>query len=125
VDSRIADWRIRLADTVADLASNGAIVMSSRLVPATGLDFRTIAMTLTCDGRVIGEGTGAEALGDPVTVLTWLANVLGSSGVTLEAGHVIMTGALHAAVPISPGETYRAEFDLLGSLTVSSAAVTV
>ena len=29
-----------------------------------------------------------------------------------------MTGALHAAVPIAPGETYRAEFDRLGPVTV-------
>ena len=34
VDSRFADWRIRLADTVADLASNGAVAISSRVVPA-------------------------------------------------------------------------------------------
>jgi 2-keto-4-pentenoate hydratase len=29
VDSRITDWRIKLADTVADLASNGAVAISS------------------------------------------------------------------------------------------------
>ena len=36
VDSRFADWRIKLADTVADLASNGAVAISSRVVPAGG-----------------------------------------------------------------------------------------
>ena len=36
VDSRFADWRIKLADTVADLASNGAVAISSRLVPLDG-----------------------------------------------------------------------------------------
>ena len=34
VDSRIADWRIKLADTVADLASNGAVAISCRIVAA-------------------------------------------------------------------------------------------
>ena len=38
IDSRFADWRIKLADTVADLASNGAVAISSRLVPLDGLD---------------------------------------------------------------------------------------
>src|SRR5580693_7122272 len=31
VDSRIEDWRIGLADTVADLASNGAAAVSGRI----------------------------------------------------------------------------------------------
>jgi 2-keto-4-pentenoate hydratase len=30
-----------------------------------------------------------------------------------------MTGALHAAVPMQPGEVYRADFDKLGSITVT------
>ena len=38
VDSRFADWRIKLADTVADLASNGAVAVSSRVVPLEGVD---------------------------------------------------------------------------------------
>ena len=53
VDSRFADWRIKLADTVADLASNGAVAISSRLVPLDGpevLDPRLIGMVLP--GRV-------------------------------------------------------------------------
>jgi 2-keto-4-pentenoate hydratase len=42
VDSRIENWRIKLADTVADLASNGAMATSSRIVPLAGLDPRLI-----------------------------------------------------------------------------------
>ncbi len=118
VDSRIADWRIQLADTVADLASNGAVVVSESRVPADGIDFREIRMQLFREDTLIDSGCGAAALGDPVTVLAWLANVLGAGGVPLEPGHLIMTGALHAAVPLAAGETYRAEFDLLGSLSV-------
>ncbi|HEX4016753.1 MAG TPA: fumarylacetoacetate hydrolase family protein [Frankiaceae bacterium] len=120
VDSRIADWRIKLADTVADLASNGAIVVGERRVPGDGIDFRDIAMTLSRGQTLVDSGSGEAVLGDPVTVLTWLANVLGADGVALEPGHLIMTGALHAAVPLAPGETYTAEYDLLGSVTVTA-----
>jgi len=118
VDSRIADWRIKLADTVADLASNGAMATSSRIVPITDIDTRLVGMTLTRNGELIDTGAGAAALGDPVAVVAWLANVLGADGVALEPGHLIMTGALHAAVPMTPGDVFRAEFDRLGPITV-------
>jgi 2-keto-4-pentenoate hydratase len=118
VDSRIADWRIKLADTVADLASNGAMATSSRIVPITDIDTRLVGMTLTRGGELIDTGAGAAALGDPVAVVAWLANVLGGDGVALEPGHLIMTGALHAAVPMTPGDVFRAEFDRLGPITV-------
>jgi 2-keto-4-pentenoate hydratase len=122
VDSRIADWRIKLADTVADLASNGALAMSSRIVPLEGLDTRLIGMTLTRNGELIDTGAGAAALGDPIAVVAWLANVLGENGVALEPGHVVMTGALHAAVPMNPGDVFRAEFDRLGPITIRVGA---
>lgn len=118
VDSRIADWRIKLADTVADLASNGAMATSSRIVPLADLDTRLVGMTLTRNGELIDTGAGAAALGDPVAVVAWLANVLGENGIALEPGHLIMTGALHAAVPMTPGDVFRAEFDRLGPVTV-------
>lgn len=122
VDSRIADWRIKLADTVADLASNGAVAVSSRVVPLAGLDTRLIGMTLTRGGELIDTGAGAAALGDPLAVVAWLANVLGEHGVALEPGHLVMTGALHAAVPLAAGEVYRAEFDRLGPVSIRVTA---
>lgn len=118
VDSRIADWRIKLADTVADLASNGAVSVSGRLVPLGDLDTRLIGMTLTRNGELVDTGAGAAALGDPLAVVAWLANVLGTTGRTLEPGHLVMTGALHAAVPMKPGDVFRADFDRLGPVTV-------
>jgi 2-keto-4-pentenoate hydratase len=44
IDSRIADWRITLADTVADNASSGLVVSAGRLLPVAGLDLRLVAM---------------------------------------------------------------------------------
>jgi 2-keto-4-pentenoate hydratase len=118
VDSRFVGWRIKLADTVADLASNGAMVMSDTVVPLADADPRLIGMVLTRNGELVDTGAGAAALGNPLAVVAWLANTLAADGIALEPGHVIMTGALHAAVPMTAGEEYRAEFDRLGSVAV-------
>jgi 2-keto-4-pentenoate hydratase len=122
VDSRFADWRIKLADTVADLASNGAVAVSGQLVPLTGLDTRLVGMTLTRNGELVDTGAGAAALGDPLAVVAWLANTLGAVGIALEPGHLVMTGALHAAVPMNAGDVFRADFDRLGPVTVRVVA---
>jgi 2-keto-4-pentenoate hydratase len=122
VDSRFADWRIKLADTVADLASNGAVAMSDDLVPLDGLDPRLIGMVLTRNGELVDTGAGAAALGDPLVVVAWLANTLSEVGIALEAGHLVMTGALHAAVPMAAGDVLVADFVPLGSVNVPVVA---
>lgn len=118
VDSRIADWRIKLADTVSDLASNGAVAFGSRVVPLGDFDPALIGMVFTRNGDLVTTGAGAAALGGPIDAVAWLANTLHPLGVTLPAGAIIMTGALHAAVPFQPGDVFRAEFDRLGSITL-------
>jgi 2-keto-4-pentenoate hydratase len=114
IDSRVADWRIRLADTIADLASSAHIVLSSRLVPLDRVDLRETGVAMTRNGELVATGAGAAALGDPLHAVAWLANTLHPLGERLDAGHVVMTGALHAAVPLADGDVFRAEFDLLG-----------
>jgi 2-keto-4-pentenoate hydratase len=121
VDSRIRDWKIKLADTVADLASNGAIALSSVVVPLDGIDPRLIGMVFTKNGEVVATGAGAAALGDPMAAVAWLANTLAPMGVSLPAGSVIMTGALHAMMPVAPGDVFRADFDRLGPITIRMA----
>jgi 2-keto-4-pentenoate hydratase len=122
VDSRFEDWRIKLADTVADLASNGAAAVSSRLVPLSSVDVRLVGMMLTRNGELVDTGAGAAALGDPLAVVAWLANTLSEHGIALEPGHLVMTGALHAAVPMNEGDVFRAEFDRLGPVSVRVVA---
>jgi 2-keto-4-pentenoate hydratase len=118
VDSRIADWKIKLADTVSDLASNGAVAFGSRVVPLDEFDPALIGMVFTKNGELVATGAGAAALGGPIDAVAWLANTLHPLGVTLPAGAIIMTGALHAAVPFEAGDVFRADFDRLGPITL-------
>lgn len=122
VDSRIEGWRIRLADTIADLASNGAVVLGRGTVPASDIDTRLTRMVFTRNGELVATAAGAAALGNPVAVVALLANMLGEHDVALEAGHLIMTGALHAAVPMNVGDEFVAEFDRLGSVSFHAGA---
>jgi len=114
VDSRIRDWKIKLADTIADLASSGAIVLGSNAVPTAALDLRLIGMAFTRDGELVATGAGAAALGSPLAAVAWLANTLHTVGDSLQAGQFVVTGALHAALDITAGQQFRAEFDRLG-----------
>jgi 2-keto-4-pentenoate hydratase len=98
------------------------VAVSSRLVPLDGLDTRLVGMTLTRNGELVDTGAGAAALGDPLAVVAWLANTLGAVDIALEPGHLVMTGALHAAVPMNAGDVFRADFDRLGPVTVRVVA---
>jgi 2-keto-4-pentenoate hydratase len=122
VDSRIRDWKIRLADTIADLASSGAIALSHLVVPVDGFDPRLIGMVFSKNGEVIATGVGAATLGDPFAAVAWLANNLAPMGIVLPAGSIIMTGALHAMVPIAPGDVFLAEYDRLGPISICMAS---
>ena len=65
VDSRIADWRVQLADTVADNASAGRVVLGSRITPATAVDLRLVGTLLYRNGAPIESGAGAAASAIP------------------------------------------------------------
>jgi 2-keto-4-pentenoate hydratase len=119
IDSRIVDWRIRLADTVADMASSAAVVTSDRSVPIRDLHLAEVGVVMQRDGEEVSRGAGASVLGNPARAVAWLVNTLGELGVGLEAGHIVMPGAMHAAVPAEAGHAYRAVFDELGAVEVS------
>src|SRR3954452_1675115 len=118
VDSRVADWKIKLVDTVADNASSGLIVLGGRMRKVEDLDLRLLGVVVSRNGEMIDTGAGAAALGNPARCVAWLANKLGSFGAGLRAGDVVLPGAVHKMVPVEPGDVFRAEFAHLGPVTV-------
>ena len=69
VDSRIADWRSRIADTVADNAGAARVVLGAAPRPVAGLDLRLLGVLLSRNGAPIDSGAGAAALGHPAAAL--------------------------------------------------------
>lgn len=123
IDSRVADWKITLVDTVADNASSARIVHGG-LVPATrelltGLPDAVI--TMTRNGERVAAGPGSAVLGDPLIALQWLARAIGGFGESFRAGDIVLAGAVAAAVPLAPGDAFGASAEGLPSVSVSVA----
>ncbi|WP_421617072.1 2-keto-4-pentenoate hydratase [Brevibacillus sp. TJ4] len=118
VDSRIADWKIKLQDTIADNASSGFYVLGGRPVKPDQVDLTLAGMALYKNGELMNTGVGAAALGNPATCVAWLANKLGEFGLPLKAGEVILSGALSAAIDAKPGDSFTARIAHLGAVGV-------
>ncbi|SCE24678.1 2-keto-4-pentenoate hydratase [Streptomyces sp. PpalLS-921] len=119
IDSRIKDWRIGLADTIADNASSAGVVLGSARTRPGDIDLAGIATVLYRDGEEIARGDTGAVLGNPTEAVAWLARTVASYGVRLEAGHVILPGSCTRAVDVAPGDTFRAEFEGLGPVSVA------
>lgn len=118
VDSRVHDWKIKIQDTVADNASCGVVVMGDRATAPTAVDLSTCGMVVSLNGEIISTGAGAAALGSPVNCVTWLANTLGSIGIPLKAGEVILSGSLVPLQPVKAGDNMHLAIGGLGQCAV-------
>ena len=119
VDSRIKDWKITLADTVADNASSGLYVLGGRPKKLADIDIKQIGMSFHKNNVLQNTGVGAAALGNPAKCVAWLANKLSTYDITLKAGEIILSGALSAAVEAEPGDEFSAKFAEFGEVRVS------
>jgi 2-keto-4-pentenoate hydratase len=120
IDSRIRDWKIALPDTIADNASSGRVVVNRAAARApTGLDLAAITMVLERNGTEISRGVSAAVQGHPATAVAWLANKLAEFSVSLQAGELIMSGAITGAFPVSAGDHFRAHLSDLGAVEVT------
>ncbi|MED1204479.1 2-keto-4-pentenoate hydratase [Heyndrickxia acidicola] len=119
IDSRIENWDIQLADTVADNGSSAKVVIGGSRIKVEEVDLRTVGMTLYKNRRLQATGAGAAALGHPAHAIAWLANKLSEFDIPLKAGELILPGALSKAIEVQSGDSISALFGVLGSVTVT------
>ena len=108
----------RVADFVASSVIAKAIVLGGPLTPLSAFEVSREEVAYEHNGEVIGTYTAAEVMGNPLNALAWLANHLATRGLALQPGDVVMSGAISKMLRPKVGDTIRASFAHLGSVSV-------
>jgi 2-keto-4-pentenoate hydratase len=108
-------------DVVADGVYAKAIVLGGALTPVIGVDLALEGLVYEQSGTVMATATAAEVMGTPLNALAWIANHLGGRGLGLRAGDVVMTGSVSKILQPKAGDTVRASYTRLGSVSVRFA----
>lgn len=122
VDSRVANWDIRIWDTVADNASSGLFVLGAVPRKLEALDLRECGMVMEVKGEPISVGAGIACLGSPITAALWLARVMAKVGRPLLEGDVILSGALGPMAGVARGDVVEARINGVGTVRAAFAA---
>jgi 2-keto-4-pentenoate hydratase len=75
-------------------------------------------------GRVVGTGSGADLLGDPVRAVLWLRDTMRERGALLRRGALLSLGTLVAPVPATPG-TWTVRYTGLDPVGDTQASITL
>jgi 2-keto-4-pentenoate hydratase len=119
IDSRVADWRITLVDTVADNASSARVVVGDSPLAPDALELGAVAVSLLRNGEQVSAGMGAAVLGHPALAVAWLVNKLAEYGEGIGPGELVMPGAVSApTAELRPGDEVSAVFAGMGTVSV-------
>jgi 2-keto-4-pentenoate hydratase len=119
-DSRFEDYALAGA---AQLVADNACASYFCCAPASAADWRAVDLSahpvsVTINGKLAAQGSGANVLGDPRVALTWLANELVKRGMALRTGQVVTTGTTMTPAAVVAGDHVTADFGALGKAEV-------
>lgn len=117
IDARVQNPR-RIFDTVADNGAAAGIVLGGRPIGPMEVDLRWVGAVFYRNSEIEETGLAAGVLGHPALGIAWLANKVGPFGITLEPGHVMLSGSFTRPVWADKGDTLHADFGPLGGLAV-------
>jgi len=119
-DSRFSDFAAvggpaLIADNACarDLVVGPAVTADWR-----GLDLAAHEVITRIGTRLERDGIGANVLGDPRDALFWCVNELSALGIGLTAGELITTGTCAVPLAIEPGDRVKADFGVLGEISM-------
>ena len=107
MQSHFPGWKFQAADTVADGALHGTLLVGKpQAVSLLGTDLiaalKHFSIALSCDGTVREMGRGSNVLGSPLAAIAHLIVVLGKQPnyMPLQANEMVTTGTITTALSI-------------------------
>ena len=109
-------------DSIADAASCGLVIVGGNRVKLADFDPCDLTGALYINGELAESGTGAAVMGNPINAVAWLARKLSEFGVTMEAGHIVLSGSFIAARAVEANDSVVADFGSLGKINLEFSA---
>lgn len=119
IDSRYKDFRFDLVDVIADNCSSAKFVVGSNLVLPESIDLGNIGIVMSKNGNVEQTSSSAAVLGHPLKAMVWAAKSLAKRGKGFKKGNIVLSGAMSEAITIDVGDTVIANFESLGTVSIS------
>jgi 2-oxo-3-hexenedioate decarboxylase len=126
LDSRYEGFKyFNLSDVVADNSSSSTFYLGPEIEKKklTLQDLSKITIKFSKNGELLETSLTSAVLEHPLNAVLELLNLLEiTSGKSLAKGSLVLTGAVCAALTMSPGETYGAQY-LLNDHTLSQLEI--
>ena len=113
VHTHFEGWRFAAADTMADFALHGRLIVGPRVPvhgwPTLAQDLAALRLELHGDGGLKEAGQGAIVLDGPLHALRLWVDLMSqhTSWWTIQPGDVVTTGTITDAWPLLPGQAWR------------------
>ncbi|HXM83678.1 MAG TPA: fumarylacetoacetate hydrolase family protein [Burkholderiales bacterium] len=116
-DDRGADYT-QLAqhplELIADNGWNDGAVLGYTVYEWQNIDLAAVRGVATINGKAVGEGRGADAMGHPFDAVAWVADHLARHGRGLLRGDVVITGSLITSKETKEGDLVKFALEGLG-----------
>lgn len=113
------DRKFTTRDAIADNGTGGGYVFGEGIADWKNVDFDRLMIDARIDSGDPIEIYFGEFRRDPVDILVETVNGLSERGIGLAAGDLLSTGSLSQPTALHKGQTYRAEFKGLQTLSVA------
>jgi 2-oxo-3-hexenedioate decarboxylase len=117
VQSVYPDWKFTKEDAIAAFALHGALVVGRPLavrdIDDCAAKLRSFTISLSRDDGLTVRGGGTNVLDSPLLAFAHLAETLATQArfAPVQAGEIVTTGTLTAALPVSPGQRWTTVLD--------------